>query len=157
MMVLGDGQQVRELCRQIEEEKDPIKFGELVKRLNDLLDGNLTDGQQGEKNQDHNEVAPSSMPPDPNEISSAIQLIQEEIDRLYDEQSAALKSAAYLGMTPAIAKQFDDRRLHISGLMQKMLELRQNILSNESPQVPGEVVENEKTDVDPKPPETLSS
>ena len=51
-MVLGDGQQVRELCRQIEEEKDPIKFGELVKRLNDLLDGNLRDGHQGEKKQD---------------------------------------------------------------------------------------------------------
>jgi hypothetical protein len=51
MTVLGDGVKVRELCRQIEEEKDPIKFGELVKRLNDLLDGNLTDGQQGEKKQ----------------------------------------------------------------------------------------------------------
>jgi hypothetical protein len=104
-----------------------------------------------------NEVGPSSMPPDPSEISSAIKLIQEEIDKLYDEQSSALKSAAYLGMTPAIAKQFDDRRLHISGLMQKMLELRQNIQSNESPQVAGEVVENDKTDVDPRPPETLSS
>ena len=37
-MILGDGEKVRELCRRIEEEKDPHKFSELVKTLNDLLD-----------------------------------------------------------------------------------------------------------------------
>jgi hypothetical protein len=96
------------------------------------------------------------MPPDPSEISSAIKLIQEEIDKLYDEQSAALKSAAYLGMTPAIAKQFDDRRLHISGLMQKMLDFRRNMQSTGSPNLHSEVVENDKPDVAPKPPEPLN-
>jgi hypothetical protein len=48
-MVLGDGIEVRELCRQIEEEKDPHRFTELVKRLNDLLDGELASGKRSEQ------------------------------------------------------------------------------------------------------------
>ena len=47
-------------------------------------------------------------------ISSAIKLIKEQINKLQDEQNAALKSAAFLGMTPAIAKQCDERRLQIT-------------------------------------------
>lgn len=38
-MAQGDGIDIQNLCRQIEEEKDPHRFSELVKRLNDLLDG----------------------------------------------------------------------------------------------------------------------
>ena len=48
-MVLGDGIEVRELCRQIEEEKDPHRFTELVKRLSDLLDGQTTSEKRAEQ------------------------------------------------------------------------------------------------------------
>jgi hypothetical protein len=51
-MVLGDGIEVRELCRQIEEEKDPHRFTELVKRLNDLLDGKLAGEKRSEQQED---------------------------------------------------------------------------------------------------------
>jgi hypothetical protein len=90
-----------------------------VKPLNDLLD----DGW-------------SLMPLDSNDISSALKLIREEINKLHDEQHAALKSAAYLGMTPAIAKQCDERRLHITALMQKMMDLQRSAQPTESSKIP---------------------
>ncbi len=51
-MVLGDGLKVRNLCRQIEEEKDPHKFRELMRRLNDLLDENPVASEESEKKEE---------------------------------------------------------------------------------------------------------
>jgi hypothetical protein len=64
---------------------------------------------------------------------------KEEINTLHDDQHAALKSAAYLGMTPAIAKECDERRLHITTLMQKMMDLQRSVQPTESPKIPGQV------------------
>jgi len=44
---------------------------------------------------------------------------------LTEEQSKALKSATYLGMTPDQAKQYDARRKEITQLMQEFLRLQQ--------------------------------
>jgi hypothetical protein len=46
-VVFGDISELKELCRQIEEEQDPREFSELVKRLNDLLDAESS-GEESE-------------------------------------------------------------------------------------------------------------
>jgi hypothetical protein len=47
-VVFGDISELKELCRQIEEEQDPHQFSELVKCLNDLLDAESI-GEECEK------------------------------------------------------------------------------------------------------------
>jgi hypothetical protein len=46
--------------------------------------------------------------------------IKQEIDRLAEEQSAALKSAIYLGMSTEHAKAYEQRRNRITKLMEKL-------------------------------------
>ncbi len=84
---------------------------------------------------------------DSSDISSALNLIKEEIDKLYAEQNAALKSAAYLGMTPAIAKQYDERRLRITALMQNMMDLQSAAEPTESPQLLDQVSQADTNEV----------
>lgn len=50
----------------------------------------------------------------------AIHRLKQEIDRLSQEQSDALKSATYVGMTPDEAKEYDARRQKITQLVQEL-------------------------------------
>ena len=84
-----------------------------------------------------------------NNVSSAIKLIKEEINKLQDEQNVALKSAAYLGMTPAIAKQCDERRLLITSLVQKIMDLQGPAEPTESPQIPDAVSQADTESAEP--------
>jgi hypothetical protein len=49
--------------------------------------------------------------------------IKREIDRLAEEQSAALKSAIYLGMSTEHAKAYDERRNRITKVEEKLRAL----------------------------------
>jgi hypothetical protein len=90
-------------------------------------------------------------------VSSAINLIKDEINKLQDEQNAALKSAAYLGMTPSVAKQCDERRLQITALAQKMMDLQRSAQPTETPKLPDEVAASETSGAAPKPAEPFEN
>jgi hypothetical protein len=51
--------------------------------------------------------------------------LREEVMSLTEQQSEALKDAIYLGMTPAQAKAYDERRKRITRLMQDISVLQQ--------------------------------
>lgn len=84
------------------------------------------------------------------DISSAIKLIRQEIQNLQDEQNATLKSAAYLGMTPAIAKQLDEHRLQITELAQKLKDLERVVRPSAPPNIP-DVAASDASPEAPKP------
>jgi len=65
------------------------------------------------------------VPADPSDAVSALQHLKQKIQLLTEEQSKALKSATYLGITPDQAKQYDERRKEITELMQEFLRLQQ--------------------------------
>jgi hypothetical protein len=94
---------------------------------------------------------------DNSNISSAINLIKQEINKLQDEQNAALKSAAYLGMTSSIAKQCDERRLQITELAQKLMDLQRTAQPTETPKLQDEVAASEASGAVPKPTEPLEN
>lgn len=48
--------------------------------------------------------------------SDAIRRLKQEIQELTDQQTEARKMAALVGMTPAEAEQYDDRRSRIAKL-----------------------------------------
>ena len=50
----------------------------------------------------------------------ALQRIRQEIERLTDEQSEALKTATYGGMTAAEAQTYDARRRRITELIERL-------------------------------------
>jgi hypothetical protein len=56
----------------------------------------------------------------------AVQRLKEEIERLTEEQTEALKAASFGGMTAAEAKQYDERRKTITRLVQELSLLRQS-------------------------------
>lgn len=58
----------------------------------------------------------------------SVHLIKQEIDRLKEELSAALKSAIYLGMSPQQAKAYDKRRNRITKLLQEVQALTRSSL-----------------------------
>ena len=70
------------------------------------------------------------MPTDPSDTVSALQRLKQKIQVLTDEQSKALKSATYLGITPDQARQYDERRNEITELMQEFLRLQQRSEEN---------------------------
>lgn len=55
----------------------------------------------------------------PNSVD-AVQKIRQQIERLTDEQSEALKTATYLGMTAAEAQTYDARRRQITELVERL-------------------------------------
>lgn len=61
---------------------------------------------------------------EPSKTASAIHSLKEEIDKLTLQQSEALNTAIYVGMTPDEAQEYDDRRRRILAYVQdlKMLE-----------------------------------
>ena len=61
------------------------------------------------------------MPADHSDTTvDAIHRLKQEIDQLSEQQSEALKSATYLGMTPDEAKEYDARRQKITQLVQEL-------------------------------------
>ena len=70
------------------------------------------------------------MPTDPSDTVSALQRLKQKIQVLTEEQSKALKSATYLGITPDQARQYDERRNEITELMQEFLQLQQRSEEN---------------------------
>lgn len=57
---------------------------------------------------------------EPSETVNAVHRLKQEIDRLTDDQSRALKQAIYVGMTPDEAKEYDARRTRITELVQQL-------------------------------------
>lgn len=54
-----------------------------------------------------------------------IERLKQEIEQLTREQTTALKSATYIGMTPEEAREHDQRRARITQLTQQLLQLQQ--------------------------------
>ena len=63
----------------------------------------------------------------PLNANETIQRIKQEIERLTAEQTAALKSATYVGMTSEEARQHDARRNRITQLAQQLRQLQQTL------------------------------
>jgi|GEM_PF-3445161 hypothetical protein len=59
----------------------------------------------------------------PNTVD-AIQRIKQKIDKLSQEQSEALKTATYVGMTAEAARQYDARRQQITKLVEELTLLK---------------------------------
>jgi hypothetical protein len=97
------------------------------------------------------------MPQDPQEMASAVKAIKEEIEDLQERQQEVLKSAAFLGMTPAIAKQIEERRLRITALRQNMMDVKRATQSTESPKIPDEVAKANTSGAVSKPTEPIES
>lgn len=55
----------------------------------------------------------------PNSVD-ALQRIKHEIERLTSQQSEALKTATFVGMTAAEAETYDARRTRISELVERL-------------------------------------
>jgi len=53
-------------------------------------------------------------------IEETVHRLKEEIDRLNQQQSQALKTATYLGMTPDEAQEYDQRRTRITELVMQL-------------------------------------
>jgi len=62
-------------------------------------------------------------PSDSSERLAAVHRLRHEIDQLTAEQSEALKTAVYVGMSAAEIKAYDDRHAEILGLMHQLAEL----------------------------------
>jgi len=54
----------------------------------------------------------------------AIHRIKQEIDRLSEQQSEALKTATYVGMTAEKAREYDARRQQITNLLEELRLLK---------------------------------
>lgn len=57
-------------------------------------------------------------------VLNTVQQLKAEIERLSDEQSTALKTATFVGMTPDEAKEYDERRKKITRLMEELRILK---------------------------------
>lgn len=64
--------------------------------------------------------AVSTVPPGDHDIDSAVHRLKLEIDDLTEQQSRALQSAIYLGMSPEEARRYDGRRKHIMNLIREL-------------------------------------
>lgn len=58
--------------------------------------------------------------------TKTIHLIKEEIDNLTEQQNQALKTATYLGMTTDEAKEYEQRRDRILGLVESLALLEES-------------------------------
>ena len=69
--------------------------------------------------------------------ATAVHRLKQEIDRLSEQQSEALKMATFFGMTSHEAKEYDARRTQITRLVRelRMLEGPQGSLRNETSQL----------------------
>jgi hypothetical protein len=58
------------------------------------------------------------------EIASGVSQVKEELDHLIQKQVDALRSATYLEMTPDEAREYDERRVEITKLIQEPVILQ---------------------------------
>jgi hypothetical protein len=62
------------------------------------------------------------------ETVAAIDRLKQEIERLTEQQSEALKTATYVGMTAAEARSYDARRQQITKLVEELTTLKESPL-----------------------------
>jgi pyruvate kinase len=55
---------------------------------------------------------------------STVQRLQQEIEALTEEHTQALRAAIYLGITPAVAQEHDQRRDKIQALVERLAVIR---------------------------------
>jgi hypothetical protein len=60
---------------------------------------------------------------DPSKTPEAVHRLKQEIDRLREQQSKALRQAIYARMTPDEAKEYDQRRTRITELVEQLGKL----------------------------------
>ena len=58
--------------------------------------------------------------------TETVHKIKQEIDRLTELQSEALKNATFVGMTPDEAKEYDNRRTQILNLVHRLETLEES-------------------------------
>jgi hypothetical protein len=63
------------------------------------------------------------MPSNYSDTLATVHRLRHQIDRLTQQQTEALKTAIYVGMSPAEVKAYDDRHAEILGLMHQLAEL----------------------------------
>jgi hypothetical protein len=61
---------------------------------------------------------------DPTDTLALFHSLKQQIDTLTEQQIDALQQATYLGMTPDEAKDYDERRRQITGLIRELEELQ---------------------------------
>jgi len=61
------------------------------------------------------------------ETTEAIHRLKEEIDKLTEQQTEALKMATYVGMTPDEATEYDQRRARIMQYVQDLKTLEESL------------------------------
>lgn len=61
------------------------------------------------------------------ETTETIHRIKEEIDKLTEQQSDALNTATYLGMTADEAKEYDERRERVLKLVRDLKILEESL------------------------------
>jgi hypothetical protein len=62
---------------------------------------------------------------DPSSTRARIERLQKEVSSLRSLQAKALKDAVYVGMTPAEAKEYDERRRRITDLVSELSSIDQ--------------------------------
>jgi hypothetical protein len=60
------------------------------------------------------------MPPQESDTMDAVHRVKGQLDKLKEQQSAALKRAIYLGMTTDETKKYDERQRQITELVQEL-------------------------------------
>jgi hypothetical protein len=68
--------------------------------------------------------------PDPSKAAEAVHRLKQEIDRLAEQQSKALKQAIYVGMPPDEAKEYDQRHTRITQLAQQLGKLEKGQIND---------------------------
>jgi hypothetical protein len=61
--------------------------------------------------------------PDPSKAAEAVHRLEQEIDRLREQQSEALQQAIYVGMKGDEANEYDQRRARINQLLEQLGKL----------------------------------
>ena len=64
---------------------------------------------------------------DQSQTAEAIHRLKEEIDKLTEQQTEALKTATYLGMTTDEAKEYEQRREKILGYVNDLKILEESL------------------------------
>lgn len=68
-----------------------------------------------------------SQPNRQSQTLDAIHRLKEEIDRLTEQQTEALRTATFLGMTTDEAKEYEERKQKILGYVQDLKMLEESI------------------------------
>ncbi|HTZ83940.1 MAG TPA: hypothetical protein VMB66_12155 [Candidatus Acidoferrales bacterium] len=67
------------------------------------------------------------MPSDSSDTQATVYRLRHQIDSLTQQQTEALKTAIYVGMSPAEVKAYDDRHGEILQLTQQLAEFEKSL------------------------------